>query len=273
VKTQNPIRRLGCWLGWSEDQYLTGLGYVPLVAAFVAGVVLSYTSLVDLAAALGFGPVERPFFPFAIDALVVGCYIAQARLAGLAGFGWHRVYVVVLGVIAAALTASGNAIHGLIVWQVVKEPLPWPVLVAGSLVPALAMVGVSHALAICRSASRARAAADIELESEDQQSNSGVTDPPVIESDTSEDTESVIKQLPVSSSSRSSKGTTASRRAANRTVRKALADGREPTVTDVAKATHRSHRQARRLLREALAAVRPQDSGEVVIQLQGGGKR
>lgn len=156
AETSNPIRRFTRWLGWSEDQYLTALGYLPLVAAFVAGVVLSYTSLTDLAGWLGFGHFERPFFPFAIDALVLGCYIAQARLAGLPGFGPHRLYIIALGLVAGVLTASGNALHGLIAWAVVTTPLPWPILVAGSLVPALAMVGVGHAFSIIRSASKAR---------------------------------------------------------------------------------------------------------------------
>lgn len=154
--SRNPIARFARWLGWSEDQYLSALGYVPLVAAFVAGVVLSYTSLVDLAEWLGFGRFERPFFPVAIDALVAGCYIAQARLAGVKGFGAHRLYIVILGGLAALLTGSGNALHGLIVWKVVALPLPWPVLTTGSLVPALAMAGVGHALAICRAAARQR---------------------------------------------------------------------------------------------------------------------
>lgn len=155
--SRNPIARFGRWLGWSEDQYLSAAGYLPLVAAFVAGVVLSYTSLVDLAGWLGFGRFERPFFPFAIDALVFGCYIAQARLAGVEGFGPHRLYIVVLLTVAGALTASGNAMHGLIVWKLVLLPLPWPILVAGALVPALAMVGVGHALSIVRAAARAAA--------------------------------------------------------------------------------------------------------------------
>jgi hypothetical protein len=155
--SRNPIARFGRWLGWSEDQYLSAAGYLPLVAAFVAGVVLSYTSLVDLAGWLGFGRFERPFLPFAIDALVFGCYIAQARLAGVEGFGPHRLYIVVLLTVAGALTASGNAMHGLIVWKLVLLPLPWPILVAGALVPALAMVGVGHALSIVRAAARAAA--------------------------------------------------------------------------------------------------------------------
>ena len=55
--------------------------------------------------------------------------------------------------------------------------------------------------------------------------------------------------------SRPSVRTSAARQEAERVVRQALADGREPTATEVAKATSRSARQARRLVAQARLAI------------------
>jgi hypothetical protein len=117
---------------------------------------LSYNSLIFLALRLGYSSSEAPAYPFTLDAMVLACYVSQQRLAGLQGFGAKRLYLVVVGAVAAALTGSGNGLHGVIVWHLVGEPLPWPLLALGSMVPAAAMVGAGHAIAIMRSAERSR---------------------------------------------------------------------------------------------------------------------
>jgi hypothetical protein len=158
LAAENPARRLVRWLGWSEDDTLRVLGWGAILAAFAAGIYLSYNSLIALALKLGYSNYEAPAYPFAIDAMVAACYVGQLRTAGLVDFARRRAYLVVVGVVAALLTATGNALHGVLVYGLISDPLPWPLLVAGSIVPAFAMAGSGHAIMIIRSAERARQA-------------------------------------------------------------------------------------------------------------------
>jgi hypothetical protein len=156
MRLTNPVRSVAVWLGWSEDDFYDALGRAATAAAFGAAVYLSYNSLLTLAFALGYETWEAPAFPLCLDALAAACYVAQARLAGLPGFATHRTYLVVLGIVAAALTGCGNALHGVLTWHLLSTPLPWPLLVAGSMIPPAAMAGAAHALSIQRSAGRER---------------------------------------------------------------------------------------------------------------------
>lgn len=150
--TGNPLIRLSRWLGWTQNQYLRFGGWLLTLVAFGAAVGLSYSSLYYIATrALGFDPAIAWCFPLTIDAMVGASYITLWQLAaihGPAGRGVDFWYVLGMGLVAAALTVSGNALHGPIEHGQLPNPLPWWAQMIGSAVPALTLVGAGHSMYI-----------------------------------------------------------------------------------------------------------------------------
>jgi len=187
------------------------------------GWVLSYSMLKRLAALHGYAGWQAWLWPLTVDLLVLAAtliaMVTARRGQGPTGEAWVMAGAATAATLVGNILAAGDD----------------PVSCAMHAWPALCMVGAWHLLF--------RSVLPTHTETVRQATPRGSAG-----TATGVTTASVHAGSPRRSSE--------AFRAAERVVREALANGREPTTAEVARATSRSQRQARRLVAEAVLTVR-----------------
>ena len=88
--------------------------WIALGVAFAATYVVSYTSLADVAGALGFGAWQRWVVPLCIDPPLFASVLAQLLAARWESARGVKALLLALSVATAPLTLAGNALRGAI---------------------------------------------------------------------------------------------------------------------------------------------------------------
>jgi hypothetical protein len=205
---------------------------LSIVCLTALGWVLSYSTLQRLATLHGYSGWEARLWPLTVDILVLAstliAMLTARRGHGPTGEAWLLAGTATAATLAGNVLAAGDD----------------PVACAMHAWPALCMVGAWHLF--FRSAISARPGRGSEARARSKSLT--MTRPAT--------TAAVARVSTVPTSrSRPSVRTSPARREAERIVRQALADGREPTAAEVASATSRSDRQARRLVAQARRAL------------------
>jgi hypothetical protein len=241
-----PVQELGGVSRGREQAVLAG-AEVSIACLTALGWVLSYSTLQRLAASHGYSGWEARLWPLTVDFLVLAstliAMLTARRGRGPTGEAW------LLAGAATAATLAGNVLGA----------GGDPVACAMHAWPALCMVGAWHLF--FRSVIPAQPAREAErrVPAGRPRMATPAEDPAV----------SPTATLP-DGRSRPSVRTAHARQEAERIVRQALAEGREPTAAEVAKVTGRSARQARRLVAGARLAIgQGQRVGLAVLEADG----
>jgi len=205
---------------------------LSIVCLTALGWVLSYSTLQRLATLHGYSGWEARLWPLTVDILVLAstliAMLTARRGHGPTGEAWLLAGTATAATLAGNVLAAGDD----------------PVACAMHAWPALCMVGAWHLF--FRSAMPARPGRGSEARA---RSTRLAMAPSATAAAVAR-----VSGVPAGRS-RPSVRTSAARQEAERVVRQALADGREPTATEVANATSRSARQARRLVAQARLAI------------------
>jgi hypothetical protein len=241
-----PVQELG-GVNRSRERAVLAGAELSIACLTALGWVLSYSTLQRLAASHGYSGWEARLWPLTVDFLVLAstliAMLTARRGSGPTGEAW------LLAGAATAATLAGNVLGA----------GGDPVACAMHAWPALCMVGAWHLF--FRSVIPAQPAREAERR---------VPAGTLRMATPSEDPALSPTATVPDGRSRSSVRTSPARQEAERIVRQALAEGREPTAAEVARVTGRSARQARRLVAGArLATGQGQRVGLAVLEADG----